>query len=85
MKKILFALVLGLSMSAVFAAEDPVQAIRKKDTELQVLLKKKTTTAKEQEKIENLLNDSFDFKALAKKSLPSKVCNKEPRSISINS
>ena len=65
MKKFLFTLMFSLSISTVFAAEDPVQAIRKKDTELQALLKKKTTTAKEKEKIENIydsvekLNDAW--------------------------
>lgn len=73
MKLLMFLLTFCFSVASLFAAEDPVAAIRKKDTELQALLKKKNTTAAEKTKIENLLNDSFDFKALAKKALPSKV------------
>ena len=49
-----------------FAAEDPVAAIQKKDSELQTLLKKSSRNAKETERVKNLLNDSFDFALLAK-------------------
>ena len=52
-----------------FAAEDPVAAIQKKDAELQTLLKKSSRNSKETERVKNLLNDSFDFALLAKKSL----------------
>ena len=52
-----------------FAAEDPVATIKKKDGELQTLLKKSSRSAKETERVKNLLNDSFDFELLAKKSL----------------
>lgn len=69
--KILFAVC--LSAAFAFAAEDPVQAIRKKDAELQALLKKSQLTDKENERIKALLNDSFNFKLLAQKSLPSSV------------
>ncbi len=73
MKKTTILLTLCLAISVVFAAEDPVQAIRKKDAELQTLLKKKSTSAKEKERVKTLLNESFDFKMLAAKSLPSAV------------
>ena len=66
-KKILVAMACA-SMLA-FAAEDPVAAIQKKDTELQALLKKSSRNAKETERVKSLLNDSFDFGLLAKKSL----------------
>lgn len=52
-----------------FAAEDPVAAVKKKDAELQALLKKSSRNAKEIERVKSLLNDSFDFALLAKKSL----------------
>lgn len=52
-----------------FAAEDPVAAVKKKDAELQTLLKKSSRNAKETERVKSLLNDSFDFALLAKKSL----------------
>ena len=55
-----------------FAADDPVAAIKKKDTELQALLKKASRNAKEMERVKSLLNDSFDFELLAKKSLSAK-------------
>jgi phospholipid transport system substrate-binding protein len=64
-------LVVGLSLVA-FAAEDPVAAIKKKDGELQALLKKSKHTAKEKERVKDLLSDSFDFEMLAKKSLSAK-------------
>ena len=71
MFKKLMILVVGLSLVA-FAAEDPVAAIRKKDGELQALLKKSNHTAKEKERVKDLLSDSFDFEMLAKKSLSAK-------------
>ena len=49
MFKKLMILVVGLSLVA-FAAEDPVAAIKKKDGELQALLKKSNHTAKEKER-----------------------------------
>ena len=52
-----------------FAADDPVMAVKKKDAELQTLLKKSSRNAKETERVKSLLNDSFDFALLAKKSL----------------
>ena len=52
-----------------FAADDPVAVIKKKDGELQTLLKKANRTSKETDRVKNLLNDSFDFALLAKKSL----------------
>jgi phospholipid transport system substrate-binding protein len=58
-----------------FAADDPVAAIKKKDTELQALLKKSSHNAKEMERVKSLLNDSFDFELLAKKSLSAKDWN----------
>lgn len=71
MFKKLMILVVGLSLVA-FAAEDPVATIKKKDGELQTLLKKSNHTAKEKERVKDLLSDSFDFEMLAKKSLSAK-------------
>ena len=71
MFKKLMILVVGLSLVA-FAAEDPIAAIKKKDGELQALLKKSNHTAKEKERVKDLLSDSFDFEMLAKKSLSAK-------------
>jgi phospholipid transport system substrate-binding protein len=71
MIKKLFVLVACLSLLA-FAAEDPVAVIKKKDAELQTLVKKSNHTAKEKERIKTLLSDSFDFGLLAKKSLSAK-------------
>lgn len=64
-------LLVMLSCAAVvaFAADDPVAVIKKKDGELQTLLKKANRTSKETDRVKNLLNDSFDFALLAKKSL----------------
>ena len=72
-RKILVA-VACVSLMA-FAADDPVAAIKKKDAELQALLKKSTRNAKETERVKSLLNDSFDFELLAKKSLSAKDWN----------
>ena len=66
-RKILIAVACASLMA--FAADDPVAAIKKKDTELQALLKKSSHNAKEMERVKSLLNDSFDFELLAKKSL----------------
>ncbi len=71
MLKKLMILVVGLSLVA-FAADDPVAAIKKKDGELQALLKKSSHTAKEKERVKELLSESFDFEMLAKKSLSAK-------------
>ena len=71
MLKKLMILVVGLSLMA-FAAEDPVAAIKKKDGELQALLKKSNHTSKEKERVKDLLSESFDFEMLAKKSLSAK-------------
>ena len=60
---------LSLASVLAFAAEDPVNAVKKKDAELQTLLKKSSRNAKETERVKSLLNDSFDFALLAKKSL----------------
>ena len=72
-RKILIAVACASLMA--FAADDPVAAIKKKDTELQALLKKSTRNAKETERVKSLLNDSFDFELLAKKSLSAKDWN----------
>lgn len=64
----MFALFTVFAVMA-FAAEDPVAAVKKKDAELQTLLKKSSRNAKEIERVKSLLNDSFDFALLAKKSL----------------
>ena len=64
----MFALLTVFAVMA-FAAEDPVAAVKKKDAELQTLLKKSSRNAKETERVKSLLNDSFDFALLAKKSL----------------
>lgn len=66
-KKVLIAIACASLMA--FAADDPVTAIKKKDVELQTLLKKSSRSAKETERVKALLNDSFDFELLAKKSL----------------
>ena len=60
-------LVAMLACAAIvaFAAEDPVAVIKKKDGELQALLKKSNRSAKETERVKSLLNDSFDFALLA--------------------
>jgi phospholipid transport system substrate-binding protein len=71
MLKKIFIMVACASLLA-FAADDPVVAIKKKDTELQALLKKASRNAKEMERVKSLLNDSFDFELLAKKSLSAK-------------
>ena len=63
---------LSLASVLAFAADDPVAAIKKKDAELQTLLKKSSRNAKETERVKSLLNDSFDFALLAKKSLSAK-------------
>ena len=68
MFKKLLILIACASLMA-FAAEDPVAAIKKKDGELQTLLKKSSRSAKETERVKTLLNESFDFELLAKKSL----------------
>lgn len=70
-KKILMALAIASVMS--FAADDPVAAIKKKDVELQALLKKSSRNAKETERVKALLNDSFNFEELARKSLANDV------------
>lgn len=64
-------LVAMLACAAVvaFAADDPVAVIKKKDGELQTLLKKSSRSAKETERVKTLLNESFDFALLAKKSI----------------
>ncbi|SOE79535.1 phospholipid transport system substrate-binding protein [Fibrobacter sp. UWT3] len=64
----MFALLTVFAVMA-FAAEDPVAAVKKKDAELQTLLKKSSRNTKEIERVKSLLNDSFDFALLAKKSL----------------
>ena len=71
MLKKIFIMVACASLLA-FAADDPVAAIKKKDTELQALLKKASRNAKEMERVKSLLNDSFDVELLAKKSLSAK-------------
>lgn len=68
MFKKLLILIACASLMA-FAAEDPVAAIKKKDGELQTLLKKPNRSVKETERVKTLLNESFDFELLAKKSL----------------
>ena len=60
---------LSLASVLAFAADDPVNAVKKKDAELQTLLKMSSRNAKETERVKSLLNDSFDFALLAKKSL----------------
>lgn len=70
-KKILMALAIASAMS--FAADDPVATIKKKDVELQALLKKSSRNAKETERVKALLNDSFNFEELARKSLAADV------------
>lgn len=67
LKKILIAIACVSLMA--FAAEDPVETIKKKDVELQALIKKSNRSAKEMERVKSLLNDSFNFEELAKKSL----------------
>ena len=71
LKKFILAIACASLMS--FAAEDPVAAIKKKDVELQTLLKKSSRNAKEMERVKSLLNDSFNFEELARKSLAADV------------
>ena len=66
-KKIMIAVACASLLS--FAADDPVSVVKSKDVELQNIIKKSKRTAKETERVKNLLNDSFDFALLAKKSL----------------
>lgn len=68
-KKMLIAI--ACASLFAFAAEDPVASIQKKDAELQALIKKSNRSAKETERVKSLLNESFDFELLAKKSLSS--------------
>ena len=70
-KKIMIAVACASLLS--FAADDPVSVVKSKDVELQNIIKKSKRTAKETERVKNLLNDSFDFALLAKKSLASSV------------
>ena len=51
--KILVAL--ACTAALVFAAEDPVAVVKKKDVELQTLLKKSSHSEKEMERINTLL------------------------------
>jgi phospholipid transport system substrate-binding protein len=69
MKMKLLISMLALSCVAAFAA-DPVQAISKNDKELQTLLKKKSLSKADNERVKALLSDVFNFKLLAEKSLP---------------
>ena len=62
---------LSLASVLAFAADDPVNAVKKKDAELQTLLKKSSRNAKETERVKSLLSDSFDFALLAKKTISS--------------
>ncbi|MCL4101633.1 phospholipid-binding protein MlaC [Fibrobacter sp. HC4] len=68
-KKMLIAI--ACASLFAFAAEDPVASIQKKDAELQALIKKSNRSVKETERVKSLLNESFDFELLAKKSLSS--------------
>ena len=68
-----FILAIACASVIGFAADDPVAAIKKKDVELQALLKKSTRNAKETERVKALLNDSFNFEELARKSLAADV------------
>lgn len=62
-------LVVACAALFAFAADDPVASIKKKDAELQALIKKTNRSAKETDRVKSLLNESFDFELLAKKSL----------------
>ncbi|HHX15265.1 MAG TPA: ABC transporter substrate-binding protein [Fibrobacter sp.] len=74
MTKIQFITVTFLiSASFLFSAENPAHVVKKKDVELQTLLKKSSLSKKEKEHIKNLLNESFDFKLLAQKSLATSI------------
>lgn len=75
LKKFIIALACASVMS--FAADDPVAAIKKKDVELQALLKKSSRSAQETERVKALLNDSFNFEELARKSLAADVWKKQ--------
>lgn len=66
-KKLMIAV--ACAALVAFAADDPVATIKKKDAELQTLIKKSSRSAKETERVKTLLNESFDFELLAKKSL----------------
>lgn len=75
LKKIILAVACASLLG--FAAEDPVSAIQKKDVELQALLKKSSRNATETERVKALLNDSFNFEELARKSLAADVWKKQ--------
>ena len=47
-----------ISAAFLFSAENPVSVIKKKDVELQSLLKKSSLSKNEKERIKTLLNDS---------------------------
>ncbi len=74
MKIQILASVLALFTAVAFAA-DPVQAISKNDKELQTLLKKKSLSKKDGERVKSLLSDVFNFGMLAEKSLPKETWN----------
>lgn len=74
MKIQMIASVLAL-FTAVALAADPVQAISKNDKELQTLLKKKSLTKKDGDRVKSLLSGVFNFGLLAEKSLPKETWN----------
>ena len=53
LKKILIAV--ACASLVAFAAEDPVTTIKKKDAELQTLLKKSSRNAKETERVKSII------------------------------
>ncbi|MGL1933947.1 MAG: ABC transporter substrate-binding protein [Fibrobacterales bacterium] len=73
--KWLITLVLCLSLQSIWAAESPLTLIKKKDIELQKLLKKKDAP---KETIKQLINSIFDFQKMGQKSLSSTTWKKQP-------
>src|SRR4051812_43717510 len=66
MRGIFLGILVSLSLAA--AASNPVDVIRAKDTELQQLLRQKTSSQK-LDRIKVLINGIFDFEELGKRAL----------------
>jgi phospholipid transport system substrate-binding protein len=66
--KWIIAVLLCVSLQTIWAAESPLAVIKKKDIELQKLLKNKNAP---KETIKELINSIFDFQKMGRKSLSS--------------
>lgn len=75
---------ISLAVSLAFAAPDPVAMLKKNDAELQVILKKKTHSDKDIEKVKVLSSGVFDFGKMAEKSLPKETWKKLDDSAKVN-